>query len=420
MILNELERLGCVYVQGELFGDPVEIEGLRPRVYPLVAKRLPNKGQSKTPTQAQIASIRKRITELSPRTFRFDFPEFFEHAQNIVEEISHFRPEHERTLRCEIGREITTAAVMSGETLVALDWGLETSNLAEDLGRPGLSAEMLALISTMPATTESTRFVRFEALSRALQIRATSDLDPTHSGILDNILGIGLAHLGLNDRAIAWWNNSVRENENTDYPGDTYAAINLAEAELSRLECPTVADTELRRQSTLRRLDRAVARVQRSAHTPEAVAESLSARNALISGDIDRALQLFGPWSTQQPKGIVPVFEVLRTRAVLARSIADSVGYLAHTAELVEQVADTSLMRHHRRSMMLLRIDALAGAGRHEEALDIQQELLVYEQEIGRRRISAMFDWMQIRVDVDLEFAHYAGFARRPELADPY
>lgn len=417
MILNELESLTCPYVQGALFGDPVEIHELRPRVY---RPRSAPAGSSNSHVDQmevnaeRVTRLRRRVDDLDPRGFKLDFDEFLEKALAVKAELATLPSRSGRELACILGQHVTVAAVYGGEKIATLDWGLETSNLAEELGQFGVSAQMLALISTVPVSTESSRFVRVEALSRALQLRATTRIDPAESGMLDNSLAMALAHMGLTDRARVWWTNLVSEYEDLDSPGHTYAAVNLAEIHLAALEDPNYNGSDTARSTALRRIDRATARLARSCSVTPGLLEALQARLAMAEGDTQRAFRSFGPWFNQEPQGIVPIFIVGRARAVLARSIGDLDAFLSHTSVLVERAAPAEILRHHRTQIMLLHIDALTQNGRIEEALITQRALVDHEIELGKLRSSAMFDWMQIRADVDLKFAHYANVAPLP------
>lgn len=417
MILSELESLHCPYVQGGLFGDPVEIDGLRPRVYQPSVPAPAAAVDDATVTAEHFESLRTRVERLDARAFDLEFADFLARAEEIRAELGALSSERARQLSCILGQQVTAAAVYASEKIAALDWGLETSKIAEELGQFGDSAQMLALISTVPVSTESSRFVRVEALSRALQIRATTQLDPEASGMLDNSLAMALAHMGLTDRATAWWTRIVSEHEDLDLPGHSYAAVNLAELQLAMLEDPEYDGSDTSRATSLRRIERATSRLERSQYARLGLSESFRARQAVLAGDIDLAFQRLDPWLTKKPLGIVSQFIVTRARAVLARAAGDNKRFLEHTSLLVDEIAPTELLRHHRTQIMILHIDALTRSSRIADALSTQRQLIDFEIELGKRRASAMFDWMQIRVDVDLQFAHYAGVARRPETA---
>lgn len=419
MILNELEPLPCPQVQGTLFGDAVEMDALLPPIFqPITRPELVVDVRTMSSTsQAQLDDLRCRIEDLDARTFGLEWSDFLTQAENLMQQLAELPSTSARELACILGEQVALAAVFANEKITALDWGLETSNLAEELGQFGVSAQMLALISTVPVSTESSRFVRVEALSRALQIRATTALDPEASGVLDNSLALTFAHLGLTDRATSWWNNVVSDHEDLDLRGNSYAAVNLAEIYLAALEDPEYSASEVERLRAHRRIERATSRLERSAYAGPGLVEAFRTRQAVLAGNVDLAFQSIEPWLVENPVGIVSRLIVTRARAALARATGDTDGFLQHTSILVEQAVSSELVRHHRTQAMILRIDALTQAGHITEALATQRALIDHEIDRSERQSSGMFDWLQIRADVDLQYAHYAGVARVPQAA---
>lgn len=416
IILNELTRVGCELVQGFFFGHPIPIDALRPTDKMRFERRLAPPSGAATPTAAEITRLTEEIKALEPRTTSRTFDQLSEVHAAIERQLQAFDIDAVAPLRLELLQNMAIAAMYCGDNDAALNWGLWASSMAEEQGKLGISAQMLALMSTVPSTSTSSRFVGVEALARCMQLRATAEISNEEMSMLDNTLGATLGYLGMTDRAADWWNKAVENNLASDHPGDAFACVNLVESELARLEMENTSGHPP--EESRARIDRALAKLFRSKQSLPGVREALQARYRVVLGDIAGATSQLQNLQLEAPLGTVGNFVISRAHAMLAQARGDNVEFLRMSNELCDSLGNTTMLRHHRMAAERLRVDAMTRNGLLDQAIAAQEALLDEQAQILTERSSSMFDFLQVRVDFDLQFAHllnFLGFENRQQ-----
>lgn len=408
IVLSELERIGCHLVQGFLFGEPVSLDELGPRRLPPFNR--PSRRETRAPDPEELAEIATQVAELAPRSHLISFERQIASMEGLESRLAPFTGDAADNLRCDLFAAMTITALYNGREERAMSLGLRASSLAERQGRPGTAAQMLAAIATVPTPSGSSRFVGLEALARALQIRASGELSPDELATLNNILGATLANMGMLPRAASWWNKTIELSLDSDLQGDTFASINLIAAELTRFEDEELTFNDVSSGESMVRLERALEKLSTSRHASVGIYEALHAQCAAAWGRLDEAIRHLGQWKTEPARDILATAAVLRARAMISRAQGDNDAFAAHARELVQMLEGRAMMSHHLFRAERLLVDALVRVGRHEEAVEIQRRLLSEVTALSAQRSSNLFDWLQIRIDFDLQFVHLLDF----------
>lgn len=402
--LSELERLGVRFVQGDLFGKAAGIDALRPQV-PVSVRQANTQVLEHGSRSPEYEDVARRIAELDP-ALSYSLPSEFKALEAACLQLGPSGDE----LLTDLFAKMAESALYASAWAKAVDWGLTASRRAEEEGRLGVAARQLALVAAIPSDSGSRRFVGAEALARCLRLRRTGELDLDDLATLDNSLGGVLALLGMVDRSAEWWHRAVRARPGTDCRGDALAATNLAIYELDRIETGSVASDSPAYANAVARIESSLDKLAESTHAIPGVAASLLARYAVVQGDTDRALELLEPWQEEAITSDVIAALLLNARAAIAQALGDAPAFLQYTEQLCGALTANGTAPHQRIPAEKLHIEALMANGRVDDAFKAQRAVLDVQESEAKRQTATIFDWLHVRAEFDVQFAHLLDF----------
>lgn len=400
-ILRELRDMGCRFAQGYHFARPAPLDDLLSPASEYV-ETAPSTGQIEVDLDEWRQAIEQRVP-LLPNAEEAGLGALIE---PIETELAALAPKPKNELLVDLGFRKVLAALYGGCNALAMDWGMETSRLAEAHGLFGKSATILSIVAGITPDPKVEQAPSAEALARAITLRlSTSDLTPTELTTIDNNLGVTLSNYGLVEHARGWWESALTHGQ--DCRSWPLAALNLAEISLDRLTRaawtqPPASSTDFDRQT----LEEARTVVHQSKLTPVGLSEAIDARCAILDGDLDTARAILeGPTLELDAVG---QFSVRVGRTLLAEAAGEHEAFLDLSEALLKSVQDNHALRFQAVRARWVRVRALAASGRHEEAYKLQRRMTLEEREHAARHLTNFFEWMRLVVDVDRRYSELA------------
>ena len=153
--------------------------------------------------------------------------------------------------------------------------------------------------------------------------------------------------------------------------------------------------------------------MQSSRFTSPGFSESISARVAILDGDVEAAdAALYG---SSLDLDAVNQFTVRASRTMLAQARGQNDEFLDLSAALLKSVDNNHGLRFQAVRASWIRVDALTATGLFEQAYDLQRAMTLEERNSADRYITSFFEWMRLVVDVDRRFSELSDLeAPRP------
>lgn len=393
--LRELRSMGCVFAQGYHLARPALLDELTAPAPVSTAM------STSLSDQVDIDNWRSKIERLVPLLPDVEQAQLMGLIAPIEAEVAALAAPARDELRIDLGFRKMLAALYGGCNALAVEWGMEASRHAEELGWLGRSASILSVVAGITPDPAADRAPSAEALARALTLRFSAELTAVELTTIDNNLGVTLSNLGLMKQARQWWESALAHGE--DCRSRPIAALNLAEACLDRIDgapwiepSPSVA---VDRQS----IDTVQAALRSSGFTSTGFGESIEARCALLDGDVDTATAAL--YGTSLDLDAVNQFTVRTSRTMLAEARGDNESFLSLSEALLKSVDNNHALRIQAVRASWIRARALIASRRFEEAFELQQAMTHEERDNADRHLASFFEWMQLVVDVDRRYS---------------
>lgn len=405
-ILRELKAMGCRYAQGYHLGRPAPADQLmRP-----TPKRA-TVDTSGDENDADLQGWREEIERRVPLLPNVDEAALVELIEPLDAELATLAATPRHELLVDLGFRKMLAALYGGCNALAMEWGMQTSRLAEDQGLPGRSAMILSVVAGITPDPKIEHPPSAEALARAITLRLSTDLTATEQTTVDNNLGTTLMNYGLIEHARGWCESALRSGQ--DCRARSLAALNLAEISLGRLSgapwAPPAASNEFDRHT----VDTARAVLRSSEFTPTGLVQAIEARCAILDGDLEHARALLHE-SALEPDA-VGAFSVGVGRTLLAEASEQNADFLALSDELLKSVEHNHALRFQAVRARWIRVRALGVNGHFDTAYELQKAMTIEERDHASRHLTNFFDWMRLVVDVDRRYSELADLAAPAE-----
>lgn len=416
--LEELSRMRCHHAQGYLLGRPMPLDDLFDAIGSAVD---PHSFTDSFTDTVGWSAAGQPIGDVSADDLMariedeldFNTPRSIDTVEKVsieLERLAERLPDpYREQLLLEIAWRKLHAAIFTGNGTAGIGWGMEASRLAESLGQTGRSGWMLSMVSLLMPLSSSDRVLTSQALARTLAIRANTPLTDEERATIDNNLGSVLANLGLLEEALRWWRQAVELPTTADCRGFALACLNLANVELGRLEGEPSDLRPIPRVLSQERIELALTGLDRSAFAGDELYQATAARMALLLGDTHAAELHLDGVTGEDTFGVLSLYSVTRSRALLAKARGETDLFLRHAEDLLDLLDVNSVVRLYRLRAERLYADALAATGRHDDAYIFLDEITRLDSINAAAHLHGFFEWMRIGVNVDQQFGEFYG-----------